>query len=250
MGRRYRVVELTPTAGERPLLPGLLPGLPSSKPAEPAPEAGCCSRCTLIAHAAMLLMNVTLLLGMHAHGASSVIELFGTVANRCPRSTGHEHHPPGHWRQSTSSREGERMQFEVEPSPPLFLHDGERTREQGGIVWASHSRPSLTRMLSEGAPSCPPCPAEDAAEPAEVAPAEPAASPAPAADPASGEESSGDQSADDAAAAASAEPTGGDVTVAYALIAATVGGSFFIGFLLCWNLGGWNRMFWKLCGSK
>ena len=46
------------------------------------------------------------------------------------------------------------------------------------------------------------------------------------------------------------KPTGGDVTVAYALIAATVGGSFLIGFLLCWNLGGWNRKFWKMCGGK
>ena len=232
-GRRYRIVEL----------------LPSSKTAAPAPSDGrssaSWSRCTLICHAAMLLTNVALLAGVHASGSSTVVELIGTLATRCPRSSDHGHKPPKRWKQMTGSRESERLQFEVEP---LFLNDGERSRDHGGLLWPPRQRSSPRRQLNEGAPSCPPCPGDPAA--AEPAAAEPAAAEPAAADPASGEASSGDASSGDDTAAATAEPTGGDVTVAYALIAATVGGSFLIGFLLCWNLGGWNRKFWKMCGGK
>lgn len=41
-----------------------------------------------------------------------------------------------------------------------------------------------------------------------------------------------------------------DASVAWALIYAMLGISAFIGFSLCWCLGGWDRAFYKMCGCK
>ena len=103
------------------------------------------------------------------------------------------------------------------------------------------------RMQQQQWPTKPPLPpwqrrlTENPCTPAASA----ASAAAPSADAASG---SGELGSGSAAPAEEEAAAGQDPIVAYWLLGIVIGGSAMIGFCLCWCLGGWKRVFYKLMG--